>query len=136
MSTAPPRGLARTITKTAGRVAPDGGFDCSQEPTRRGARIHVRLLNEPQATVRSWDGVKRQWRFTKLGQKFYQERHDSYVVIFPAKASRVRVTGAVHSSDAVAKSADTKVGVVKLPTLMPDAKQLAEAKRRVAEYVH
>ena len=57
------------------------------------------------------------------------------MVTFPAKASRVRVNGTVYNADTVFKSTDIKLAVVKLPTLMPDADQLTEVKRRVAEYL-
>ena len=120
---------------TTGSVAPDRRFDYSQEPTRCGARIQIRLLDGSLATVRSWDGVKRQWRFTKLGQKFYHESQDSCVVTFPAKASRVRVSGTVYSADTVVKSTETELGIVKLRTLMSDADHITEVKRRVAEYL-
>ena len=53
--------------------APDRGFDYSQEPIRRGARVQIKLLDGTQATVRTWDGVNGRWRFTQLGQKFYRE---------------------------------------------------------------
>ncbi len=55
---------------TAGRVAPDQLFDYSLEPTRRGVRLQIMLLDGSQPTVRSWDGASRRWRFTKIGQRF------------------------------------------------------------------
>ncbi len=47
---------------------PNEGFDCGQEPVRRRARVQNKFLGGSPATVQSWDGVRRRWRFTKLGQ--------------------------------------------------------------------
>ena len=60
--------------QTTGHSAPNRGFDYSQELVRRGARVQIKLLDGSMATVRTWDGVKRRWRFSKLGQHFYHRR--------------------------------------------------------------
>ena len=85
--------------QTTGHAAPNKGFDYSQEPIRRGARVQIRLLDGSLATVRSWDGVKRRWRFTKIGQQFYRDSQDSYVVTFPVNMSLVRLNGSIYSDE-------------------------------------
>ncbi len=53
--------------QTAGHAAPNKGFDYSQELVRREVRVQIKLLDGSLATVRRWVGVRRRWRFTKLG---------------------------------------------------------------------
>ena len=112
--------------QTAGLAAPDKGFDYNQEPIRRGARVQIKLLDGSMATVRSWDGVKRRWRFSNIGHHFYRDSQDSYVVTFPVNMSLVRLSGSIHSDASVLKSTATSLGEIKLPSLMPDDEQLAE----------
>ncbi len=59
-----------------GLAVPDKGFDYSQEPVRRGARMQIKLLDGSPATVRAWDVVGRRWCVTKLGQLFYRDLKD------------------------------------------------------------
>ena len=70
---------------TIGEDAPHAGFDWKQEPTRRGPKVQIKLLNGRTSAVRIWDGVKRDWRFTALGRQYYKESQDRYVVTFPMK---------------------------------------------------
>ena len=39
--------------------APSSGFDWKQEPTRRGPKVQIKLLNGKTSAVRIWDGIKR-----------------------------------------------------------------------------
>ncbi len=81
--------------QTTGLAAPNKAFDYSQEPVRRGARVKMRLLDDLPATVRSRDGVRRRGRFTKLGQLFYRDSKDTYVVTFPVNVSLVRISRSI-----------------------------------------
>ncbi len=77
--------------QTTGHASADKRFDYSQEPIRRGARMQIKLLDVSLATVRSWDGVKRRWRSTKI-----HVTKDSYAVTFPASMSLVRPHGNIN----------------------------------------
>ena len=99
-----PGGRARKIMDTKGNLTPAGkyfyektsqqapnrGFDFNQEPTRRGNRVQASLLDGQRATVRTWDGVQRKWRFTKAGQEFYKDSEDRYVVTFPTREVHIK----------------------------------------------
>jgi hypothetical protein len=125
---------ARTYpTRTTGNVAPDRGFDYTQVPTRRGPHIQMKPLDGSQATVRRWDGMKRQWRFAKLGQRFYYGSQDTCAVTLPAIMTIARIKGSGYKHDTVAESNETALDTLRLTTLMPEAEQLTEVKRRVAE---
>ncbi len=54
---------------------------------------------------------------------------------FPAKASRVRVKGSVYKADTVATRTETELGIVELRSLMSDADQITEVRRRVVEWL-
>ena len=45
----------------AAREAPTHGFDARQEPTRRGARVHIKMLDGTTAAVKTWDNINGQW---------------------------------------------------------------------------
>ena len=97
--------------------------------------MQIKLLDGSMATVRSWDGVKRRWRFTKIGQHFYRDSQDSYVVTFPVNMSLVSLNDSVYSDASVLKSTTTSLGEIKLPSLMPDDEQLAEVKRLTEQFI-
>ena len=62
---------------------PNRGFDYGQVPTIVGTRVQATLRDGSKTTVRTWDGVRRQWRFTKAGKDYYKDSVDRYVVSFP-----------------------------------------------------
>ena len=55
---------------TTQQRAPTAGLDYSQQPERQGNRTTVNILDGRRAGVRSWDPVRKQWRYTKLGRGF------------------------------------------------------------------
>ena len=55
---------------TTAQRAPTAGLDYAQMPERRGNRATVKLLDGRKAGVRSWDPVRSEWRYTKLGRDF------------------------------------------------------------------
>ena len=61
----------------AAREAPTHGFDKKQEPTWRGARVHIEMLDGATAAVKTWDNINGQWKFTKLGKHFYKDSTDT-----------------------------------------------------------
>ena len=91
--------------------------------------MQIKLLDGSPATVRSWDGVRRMGRFTKLGQLFCRDSKDPYVVTFPVNVSLFRINRSMYHNTSVLKSTATSSGEIKLPSLMPDDEQLAEVKR-------
>ena len=121
-----------------GQRAPDQGFDYAQKPTRRGRRELIQLVDGSAATTRTWDALRRQWRFTKTGRLFYAESRDNYTITFPVTTVFIHSNGTVYErpGDWLASTSD-KVGLgeIALPTLMPEAEQLAEVRRRAEEYV-
>ena len=62
---------------TTAQRAPTAGLDYAQLPERRGNRAMVKLLDGRKAVVHSWDPVRSEWRYTKLGQDFYKDSMDS-----------------------------------------------------------
>ena len=74
---------------TTAQRAPTGGLDYAQMPERRGNRATVKLLDGRKAGVRSWDPVRSEWRYTKLGRDFYKDAKDSYVVTFPVREMHI-----------------------------------------------
>ena len=121
---------------TTAQRAPTAGIDYAQQPERRGNRATVKLLDGRKAVVRSWDPVRSQWRYTKLGRYFYKDAMDSYAVTFPVKEMHIVDGEVVWEKDTVLKSAAVDAGETKLPTLMPEAEQLAEVKRRAEAFVN
>ena len=115
--------------------APRHALDYAQQPERRGNRTSVKLLDGRKAIVRSWDPVRSEWRYTKLGRDFYKDSVDRYVVTFPVKEMHIVDGEVVWEKDTVLKSTATSLGEVALPTLMPEAEQLAEVKRRADAFV-
>lgn len=115
--------------------APNRNFDYKQEPQRRGVRVQASLIDGQKVTVRTWDGVRRQWRFTKAGQEYYKDSKDRYVVSFPVKEVHIVDGAVVWEKDTVLQSTATPLGEIALPTLMPDDEQLAEVKRRAQAYI-
>ena len=112
------------------------GFDWKQEPTRKGPKVQIKLLNGKTNAVRIWDGVKRDWRFTALGKKFYKESMDRYVITFPVIQTLIRINGTESMDFTVIRStAVEEIGEITLPTLMPEEEQLAEVKRRALAYI-
>ncbi len=119
-----------------GQEAPDAGFGWKQEPSRRGPKVQIKLLNGNTSAVRVWDGVKRDWRFTKLGCNFYTESTDRYVITFPMMQTVIRYNASVWEESTVLKStALEEVGEITVSTLMPEEEQLAEVKRRALHYI-
>ena len=66
----------------AAREAPTHGFDKKQEPTRKGARVHIKMLDGTTAAVKTWDNTGGQWKFTKLGKRLYKDSTDTDLVTF------------------------------------------------------
>ncbi len=144
-----PGGRARKLMDTRGSLtalgeyyyeataqrAPNRNFDYNQEPQRRGTRVQVSLLDGQKATVRTWDGVKKAWRFTKTGQEFYRDSVDRFVVSFPVKEMHIVNGDIAWEKETVLKSTATPLGEITLPTLMPEEQQLAEVKRRADAFV-
>ena len=118
-----------------GQEAPAAGFDWKQEPSRKGSKVQIKLLNGKTSAVRIWDGVNRQWRFTALGKKYYKESTDRYVITFPVLQTLIRYNGSKWEDETVLKSTATSIGEITLPTLMPEEEQLAEVKRRALAYI-
>ena len=114
-----------------GQEAPAAGFDWKQEPTRKGPKVQIKLLNGKTNAVRIWDGVNRQWRFTALGKKYYKESTDRYVITSPVLQTLIRYNGSKWEDETVLKSTATSIGEITLPTLMPEEEQLAEVKRKL-----
>ena len=77
----------------AAREAPTHGFDKKQEPTRRGARVHIKMLDGTTAAAKTWDNINGQWKFTKLGKRFYKDSTDTYLVTFPIHSTLLRNNG-------------------------------------------
>ena len=121
--------------ETAGLPPPNRRFNYGQEPVRNGARIQIRLHDGSLSTVRTWDNVNRRWRFTKLGQQYYKDSKDHYVVTFPVHTTLVRVNGSLFHVDSVLHSTAVGLGEIAVPSLMPDAEQLVEVRRQTAEFI-
>ena len=85
----------------AAREAPTHGFDARQEPTRRGARVHIKMLDGTTAAVKTWDNINGQWKFTKLGKHFYKDSTDTYLVTFPVHSTLLRNNGSEWKVDTV-----------------------------------
>ena len=117
---------------TIGQEAPRAGFDWKQEPTRKGPKVQIKLLNGTTSAIRIWDGVKRDWRFTALGRHYYKESQDRYVVTFPVKQTLIRMNGSVWEEQTVLKSSATEIG---RSEIMPQERQLEEVKRRAVDYM-
>ena len=115
--------------ETTAQQAPAGGLDYAQQTERRGNRTTVKLLDGRRAGVRSWDPVRRELKYTKLRRDFYKDAKDSYVVTFPVKEMHIEDGEIVWEKDTVLKSTAVDLGEITLPTLMPEAEQLAEVKR-------
>jgi len=148
-----PGGRARKLLDVAGRYTPGGeyyydatgqekpnrGFDYSQQPVRRGSRLQIPLLDGQRSTLRTWDGRRRRWNFTKTGKEFYKNSLDRFVVTIPVIQTLVRTKNkdrSIYTTDtSVLKSTATPLGEISLPTLMPDEEQLAEVKRRAQAYL-
>ena len=45
-----------------------GAFNPHQEPTKRGQRYHIQMLDGKKAVVRTFDPVKKEGRFTRTGK--------------------------------------------------------------------
>ncbi len=92
------------------------GFDRKQEPTRKGPKVQIKLLNGKTNAVRIWDGVKRDWRFTALGKKYYKESTDRYVITFPVTQTLIRINGTEWMDYTVIESTATDIGEITIPT--------------------
>lgn len=114
---------------------PNRGFDYGQAPTRVGTRVQATLWDGSKATVRTWDGVRRQWRFTKAGKDYYKDSVDRYVVSFPTKLIHMKNGQQVWERGSALKSTATPLGEISLSTLMPEEEQLAEVKRRAQAFL-
>ena len=125
----------RYYYEKTGQQAPDAGFDRTQAPTRRGAREQIKLLNGSTASLRIWDNIERQWRFTKLGHKYYGESLDRYVVTFPVRISLLRINNTTYTDVSVLKSTAVSLGEITVPRTMSDEQQLAEVKRRTMQFL-
>ena len=87
------------------------------------------------ATVRTWDNIRRDWRFTRIGRAYYAESKDHFVVTFPAVASLVRLNGSVYMDKTVVKSTALTLGEIAVPSLMPSDEQLALVRAKTAEFI-
>ena len=70
----------------------------------------MKLLDGRRAGVRSWDPVRSQWRYTKLGKDFYKDAKDSYVVTFPVKEMHIVDGEVVWEKDTFLKSTAVSLG--------------------------
>ncbi len=86
------------------------------------------------AAVRTWDGVKRRWRFSKLGQRFYRDSQDAFAVTCLVYANLVRISNSVYNDTNVPKSTATELGEIKPPSPMA-VDQLVEVKRVTEQFL-
>ena len=56
-------------------------FDFQQDAVRRGRSKFIKLLDGTQKKVSTWDNIKNEWSFTRLGHQFYAKAVDRYVEI-------------------------------------------------------
>jgi hypothetical protein len=115
--------------------APTPGFDEKQEPTRGGARVHIKMLDGTTAAMKTWGNINGQWGLTELGKHFYKDSTHTYLVTFPVLGRLLRNNGTEWKVDTVLKSTATSLGEIKLPVTMPEAEQIAEVKRRTLAYI-
>ncbi len=117
------------------KEAPKNGFDPTQKPTARGAQEVAKMLDGQTVVLRSWDGVKREWRFTRAGRAYYKNSPDRYVVRFHTVEVVVRTNRAIWAEKSVLPSTATDLGEIEVPALWPQARQLEEIKRRAREWL-
>jgi hypothetical protein len=86
--------------QSTGGQLPAGGF-MQQVASRDGDVETIRLRNGRKATTRRWDAVKGEWKFTRLGNRYYKTLRRNYVVQVPvivkgARANRSTYTYKAH----------------------------------------
>ncbi len=117
------------------KEAPQNGFDPTQKPTTKGAQEVAMMLDGRAVVLRSWDGVKREWRFTRTGKAYYKNSPDKYIVRFHVVEMVVRTNRSVWAEKSVLPSTATDLGEMEVPALWPQARQLEEIKRRAREWL-
>ena len=64
-------------------IAPPTQFDYEQDAVRKGSSLFIKTLDNQQRRIGTWDPVKNEWKYTKLGVKFYAKSVDRFVVKWP-----------------------------------------------------
>ena len=62
-------------------LPPPGQFDYAQDATRKGRSQYITLLDGTQKKISTWDNVKREWKLTALGKRFYSRAVDKFTVL-------------------------------------------------------
>ena len=74
-------------------------FDFQQDAIRRGRSKYIILLDGTQKRVSQWDNIKNEWKFTKLGIKFFAKAVDRYVVEYPVRILLSRINGSIFQRE-------------------------------------
>ena len=120
--------------KTA-KEQPKDGFDPASKPTMRGAQEVVKMLDGKMMVLRSWDGVKRDWKFTRAGKAFYKNSPDKYIIRFHVVEIVVRSNKTMWAEKSILPSTATPLGEVEVPATWSQERQLEELKRRAREWL-
>jgi hypothetical protein len=92
----------------------------------------IKLLDGTEATIRTYDSVKRTWNFSKTGKYFYEGRQVKYTVKFPAKHELTRTDGSIYiRDDWYPSTAIPEMGELSVDATKTDAEQEAIVKRKV-----
>ncbi len=105
-------------------------FDFQQDAVRRGRSKFIKLLDGTQKKVSTWDNIKNEWNFTKLGQQFYAKAVDRYVVEFPVRILITRTNGSIFQrEDWKASNAFNDLGIIEVPKTLSDQEQVDRVKQ-------
>ena len=75
---------------------PVGGFDPTQAPFREGNTEFIKMRSGEERTVRRYDPVDNEYKFTKLGKSFYSRLKTNYVVQTSVKVKGKRKDGSYY----------------------------------------
>ena len=116
-------------------AAPNRTFDPAQTPLIVGSKELITLRDGSQQVTRTL--TRGEWKFTKLGKRFYQDKKTTWLVYFPTdiRYTHVDTSKVYWERDQLLESTATPLGALSVPATLALPEQEAEVRRRAKEYV-
>jgi len=111
---------------------PVGGFDPTQAPFREGNTEYIKMRSGEERTVRRYDPVDNEYKFTKLGKSFYSRLKRNYVVHIPVKVKGKRKDGSYYNIKSTLPISKMGVDRIEMPLNLTADQRTAKIKEIIS----
>ena len=122
------RALGEHYEQKSSNELPVGGFDPTQAHYKEGNTEYIQMRSGEERTVRRYDPVDNEYKFTKLGKSFYSRLKRNYVVQIPVKVKGKRKDGSYYNIQSTLPISKMGVDRIEMPLNLTADQRTTEIK--------